>query len=199
AELVSRVFDRFFQADPGTTRSYGGAGIGLSLTKELVELHGGTITVESIQGQGTTFFLTIPFRITEPPEEIKQVNWKLQEPPLLSPKPENSPVPNRKNHQQKPEKKERATILVVEDNIDLRHFMITMLADDYKVYEAENGILGWEKALEIIPELIISDVMMPGMDGISLCNKLKSDERTSHISVILLTAKTDTANKLEGL
>jgi DNA-binding response OmpR family regulator len=97
----------------------------------------------------------------------------------------------RRNHSQR--------VLVIEDNADLRHFIAGFLSENYQVIEAENGLEGYQKALETLPDLIISDVMMPGLDGVSLCEKVKKDERTSHIPIILLTAKADTESKVNGL
>ncbi|CAN5392749.1 two-component regulator propeller domain-containing protein [soil metagenome] len=198
-ELISRVFERFFQADLSTTRAYEGAGIGLALTKELVELHGGTISVESKAGSGTIFGIQLPLQIVEQPKIILLEELVVDKKVLLDHQTANYPdftSIGRHDHQPK---KDQTVVLVIEDNDDLRHFIKDNLPEDYAAFEAEDGITGWNRALELVPDLIISDVMMPGIDGVSLCQKLKTDERTSHIAVILLTAKADTESKMAGL
>lgn len=197
AELVERVFERFFQADPSATRTHEGAGIGLALTKELVELHGGTISVESSQGQGSTFRIALPLEVAEEPETSWQEEPDEEQRLLLEQQTAFSESVEEK--EQQPARKDQPVVLVVEDNPDLRHFVRDCLPAEYAVYEAGDGNAGWEKALEVLPDLIISDVMMPGLDGVSLCQRLKTDERTSHIAVILLTAKADGKSKLAGL
>ncbi|WP_162339817.1 hybrid sensor histidine kinase/response regulator transcription factor [Cyclobacterium salsum] len=198
-EMVSRVFERFFQADLSLTRAYEGTGIGLALTKELVELHGGTIRVDSIPGEGSHFLITLPLQIIEKPESNLQKELLIKQQHLLGNKANfisETPVPNKI---EKKAKKYQTIVLVIEDNADLCHFIKNSLPAEFAVFEAEDGNIGWKKALELGPDLIISDVMMPGLDGISLCDRLKKDERTSHIAVILLTAKADMESKLAGL
>jgi signal transduction histidine kinase/ligand-binding sensor domain-containing protein/DNA-binding response OmpR family regulator len=192
-----RIFDRFHQVDTSATRSYEGTGIGLALVKELVELHRGEIRVESKEGTGTTFSLLLPFELSvacesEPAAESTQTAESLL---TFFPAEEAAPQPVAVKHTSN----NAIQILVVEDNAELRHFIIEQLSRQYKVTEAGNGRIGYEQALEIIPELIISDIMMPEMDGITFCRKLKTDERTSHIPVILLTAKADMESKMSGL
>uniref|UniRef100_UPI00359403C0 two-component regulator propeller domain-containing protein n=1 Tax=Aquiflexum sp. TaxID=1872584 RepID=UPI00359403C0 len=198
-ELISRVFERFFQADLSATRTFEGTGIGLALTKELVELQGGTITVESKPGEGSLFQILLPFQFIEVPEPniqnklpIKNNELSEQQPIFLS---ESA---NTNEHEQKP-KKDQTSVLVIEDNADLCHFIKNSLPAEFAIYEARDGNIGWKKALELGPDLIISDVMMPGLDGINLCQRLKTDVRTSHIAVILLTAKADVESKMAGL
>jgi signal transduction histidine kinase/DNA-binding response OmpR family regulator len=197
AAHLPRIFERFYQADSSATRQYEGTGIGLALVKELVELHGGQISAESTEGKGSTISVQISFTLAETGkvEQTEQV-VKLESLPLAAvmaneePGAEEPAAKNVNHHWQ---------ILVVEDNADLRHFIAGFLSDNYKVQEAENGLEGYRLALETIPDLIISDLMMPELDGISLCRKLKEDERTSHIPVILLTAKADAQSKISGL
>lgn len=197
--LVSRIFERFFQADFSATKSYEGAGIGLALTKELVELHGGTIRVESRSGKGTIFNIFLPLQVVEQPQVNHPEDLLISHKALQEQKYLISPDSVQENHQEILPIKDQTVVLVVEDNSDLRHFITESLPKEYAVFEAEDGNMGWKKALEQIPDLIISDVMMPGMDGISLCKELKTDERTSHIAVILLTAKADSDSKMAGL
>jgi signal transduction histidine kinase/DNA-binding response OmpR family regulator len=199
AELVSRVFERFFQADLSATRAYEGAGIGLALTKELVELHSGTISVDSKPGEGTNFLLTLPLQNIEKPEENLPEEIVLNREALRGQQATFSSESAKDSGQELRPKKDQTIVLVIEDNADLCHFIKNSLPTEYAVFEAEDGNMGWKRALELVPDLIISDVMMPGLDGISLCHRLKTDDRTSHIAVILLTAKADAESKLAGL
>jgi signal transduction histidine kinase/CheY-like chemotaxis protein/ligand-binding sensor domain-containing protein len=198
-EQLPYVFDRFFQVDSSSVRQYEGTGIGLSLAKELVLLHGGEITVESRFGEGTTFRVLLamghdhfdPENISvlstrESSDEIGKMQTELTK--ILFP--ENNPDVLQE---------EKPVILIVEDNADLRYYLRTQLEEFYKTEEAENGKIGLEKALQVIPDLVISDVMMPLMDGYTLCEEIKADERTNHIPVILLTARNTIENKLQGL
>jgi signal transduction histidine kinase/DNA-binding response OmpR family regulator len=197
-EGLSRIFDRFYQADPSTTRVHEGTGIGLALVKELVELHAGTIKAESTPGAGTTFVVTLPLEVAQPvakPE--KEPASKLAKEPggeyaAALADPTGEPM-------DKTLISYRISVLVVEDNREVRRLIQQSLSHYYEVVEAENGLEGYHKALDRIPDLIISDVMMPELDGVTLCGKLKADERTSHIPVILLTAKADIESKLTGL
>ncbi|MDQ4139082.1 MAG: ATP-binding protein, partial [Bacteroidota bacterium] len=194
---LPRIFDRFYQADSSTTRHYEGTGIGLALVKELVELHGGKIDAESTEGKGSTFNVQIPFALAETGEVEQGENQA-----VLESLPLKGVLTKSESNLEKLAGKNvnhHWQILVVEDNADLRHFIASLLSDKYKVQEAENGLAGHRIALETIPDLIISDLMMPELDGVSLCRKLKEDERTSHIPIILLTAKADVQSKISGL
>jgi signal transduction histidine kinase/DNA-binding response OmpR family regulator len=174
-EKLSKIFDRFFQVDDTSTKQYEGTGLGLTIVKELVELHSGKIKVESEIGTGSKFTITLP--VTKASEEIL----------------------SEQTHVSLDKDESRELILVVEDNPDVRSYIKENLENTYRVLEAVDGEDGIKKAIENIPDLIISDVMMPKADGYELCNKLKSDQRTSHIPLILLTAKADEKSKLEGL
>jgi signal transduction histidine kinase/ligand-binding sensor domain-containing protein/DNA-binding response OmpR family regulator len=202
AGLVERVFERFFQADSSLTRNHEGAGIGLALTKELVELHGGNIWVDSTPGLGSTFRVSLPLAVTEQPEESRpQENPELKKDQMPRPELRAKSFSNQAEDQvrEKPAILDQPVVLVVEDNAELRHFIQENLPEEYAVLEAEDGLKGWEWALEVLPDLIISDVMMPRLDGMRLCQRLKADERTSHIAVILLTARADAESQLAGL
>ncbi|MGI9552699.1 MAG: ATP-binding protein, partial [Aurantibacter sp.] len=188
-EKLPFVFDRFYQVDSTTTKEKEGSGIGLSLSKDLVELMDGTITVSSELNEGTFFTLQLPI------EEIKTRPQKMVE-----------PIPqSKKTTLKKPfalsktDKRDIPNILLVEDNADMRHFIKENLIAFYKVTEAINGEAGLKKATANSPNLIITDLMMPKMDGIELCKKLKTGVHTSHIPVIMLTAKAGMDNKIEGL
>lgn len=194
---LSRIFDRFYQVDDSATRSYEGTGIGLSLVKELVELHGGHIQVESTLGSGTNFRVRLPLD-TVPPGEIPDRKNTESEIPLADPV--TLLLPTIENPPQTGKQMGRSEhLLIVEDNGELRQFLVSHLSKTYVVSTEENGTCGYQTALKIIPDLILSDVMMPGLDGMHLCERLKTDERTSHIPIILLTARADLDSKLKGL
>jgi signal transduction histidine kinase/DNA-binding response OmpR family regulator/ligand-binding sensor domain-containing protein len=200
ADKLSHIFDRFYQVDDSSTRQQDGTGIGLALIKELVEMHHGTISVDSKPGVGTEFTVSLPGnRESYNPEEI--IEGKLEEEPIsmieeemverTTTPPESESVAEQETG--------KAIVLVVEDNFDVRQYIRENLPESYQVMEASDGSAGIEKARETIPDLIISDVMMPKQDGYELCQVLKNDEKTSHIPIILLTAKATSENKIEGL
>jgi len=181
-EQLPLIFQRFYQVEPETSNKYG-SGIGLSLVKELVELHAGTITVESPAAAPwqTIFTVWLPYR--EAPH------------PSVSPETEKTQAPAADTLPTEG----RPTILLVEDNQELAGFIDDCLASDYEIIHAADGEKGFEKAIAHLPDLIISDFMMPLMNGVDLCIKLKNHEDTSHIPVILLTAKAGLERRLEGL
>ncbi len=194
-EHLKHIFDRFYQAENAYARRYQGTGIGLALVKELVELHKGKIRVESEIEKGSTFIVELPISkeafAGEKFDEQTDIKTKsLRSVKSESQKQTTQPVSSR--HQK------NDIILVVEDNEDMRAFIVEKLSG-YAVHEAINGKEGFEKAKAILPDLIISDVMMPEMDGYALCEKVKSDEATNHIPIILLTAKGSTESKIQGL
>ncbi len=184
---IQRIFDRFYQADDRNIKK--GTGIGLSYVKELVELHKGTISVESKPGKGSEFIVHIPL-IGDCNEELAKIA-----------EPESTIVDQEKEvEKESGDLKSKAKyMLIVEDNTDVRMLLRTHFETSYNVAEANNGIEGWNKAIEIIPDVIISDVLMPDMDGYEFCKKIKKDERTSHIPVILLTALHSKEHEFKGL
>jgi signal transduction histidine kinase/DNA-binding response OmpR family regulator/streptogramin lyase len=212
AEHLTHIFDRFYQVEDPLTKGEEGTGIGLALVKELVELHHGDIEVESIVGKGTTFSVVLPLgREHLKDEEISNEQENMQDR-------KSDMVPDHKiqeelkiwNVQPEPENKtlkdrsqegggDNPLLLIVEDNRDLRHYMRGFLGEMYEIIECGNGQTGFEIALETIPDLVISDVMMPVMDGYEFCQRLKTDNKTSHIPVIFLTARADMVSKIEGL
>lgn len=169
---VQKLFERFYQKD----KSSKGAGIGLSLVKELVKLYHGEIRVQQ-DNHRMVFNVKLPLTVKEPEINIGQAN-------------ERGVVESTKDV---------PILLVVEDNADVRDFIATEFGKSYRILQAENGRKGVQIAFEEIPDIIISDVKMPVQDGIWLCNTLKTDERTSHIPIVLLTASTARKNELEGL
>jgi len=201
-DQLDKIFDRFYQIDDSLVRKQEGSGIGLALTKELVELHHGKIKVESEPGEGTTFTIHLPLGKEHLlPEEI------VTESPEITTEPQidsfvTEPLPSSESKVETTSKKrakDYPTLLIVEDNSDMRQYMRGCLESNLNIREAENGEVGLEQALKYLPNLIISDVMMPKMDGFQFCSKIKTDERTSHIPVILLTAKASGESKIEGL
>jgi signal transduction histidine kinase/DNA-binding response OmpR family regulator/ligand-binding sensor domain-containing protein len=199
-DKLPHIFDRFYQVDSSSTREQGGTGIGLALVKELVEMHHGTIHVSSQPRSGTEFTVSLPLgREHLQTEEIVSVRTEKESSiPVVETLPEAS-LPEQEMETKPARKKGKSLILIVEDNGDVRQYIRENLPPDCHVLEATDGLAGIEKALEIIPDLIISDVMMPRRDGYELCRTLKNDERTSHIPIILLTAKAASENKIEGL
>ncbi|MCB9285126.1 MAG: response regulator [Lewinellaceae bacterium] len=185
---LARIFDRFYQANPGSLSETEGTGIGLSVVKELVKLLDGDLLVKSAPGQGAEFRVYLPFTQTAPPA------------------PAAVPVPLESYQEEFPGEpipstylQEWPQVLVVEDNSGVVQYLRSILEGEYQIGVAVNGRQGIEKALEWIPDLIISDVMMPEQDGFELCRTLKSDFRTSHIPIILLTAKADLESTITGL
>ena len=194
--LIPRVFDRFYQVDPGSTRQGEGTGIGLALTKELVKLLGGEITVESTLGKGTTFAVTLPITQNAPLEKGEATDAiNRASLPLIPP---FSTLEELEDEAGLTEE-DAPLLLIIEDNADVVRYLVSLLGDQYRLRIAGNGQEGIDKAIEMIPDIIISDLMMPLKDGFEVCNTLKLDERTSHIPIILLTAKADDLSRVEGL
>ncbi len=202
-DRLANIFDRFYQVDDSSTRKGEGTGIGLALTRELVKLLNGKIEVQSEIGKGTIFFVKLPITtnsiikdeastLLEKDETIMPPTVFAGEPPskttaateVLLPFESESSLPN---------------LLIVEDNPDVIQFLVACLEDEYQLHIARNGQEGIDEAIEQIPDLIVSDVMMPEKDGFELCDTLKQDERTSHIPIILLTAKADLDSRISGL
>jgi signal transduction histidine kinase/DNA-binding response OmpR family regulator len=206
-EKLNYIFDRFYQADDSYSKDQEGTGIGLALAKELAKLHHGTISVESHIGEGSVFTVFLPAgkHHLKPDEIIDKPEMPAKREKIQEPVPEHEfsentlagedlPKPDEFN-----EKDDKPYVLIVDDNADLRSYMRDCLTEDYYIHEATEGVEGFSKATQQIPDLIISDVMMPKMDGYELCKKLKTDERTSHIPVILLTARASSESRIEGL
>ncbi|NBC28043.1 MAG: response regulator [Bacteroidetes bacterium] len=186
------IFDRFYQADSSNTRKYEGTGIGLSIAHEMVMLHNGTIDVKSSEGEGTEFIVRLPFE-----EEKKSVDYEPHVDEQLLTEAETASTPLPDFHLLLSEHDE--IILIVEDNEDVRSFIAEQLRGEYKILEAANGMEGIAVSQGTIPDLIITDLMMPEMDGYAFSEKIRSDEKTSHIPIIMLTAKAGLNPKIEGL
>ena len=198
-EQLAHIFDRFFQADNSSTRKSEGTGIGLALTKELVELMRGNIAVESTLGKDTVFTLLLPVRLdanTPMPQTEFQTSRTLA--PELVPDLADTQISNP-SAALLDSTDEKPTLLIIEDNTDVVTYIVGLLKKEYELHTAPNGQIGIDMAFEMIPDIIISDVMMPEKDGYEVCETLKNDERTSHIPIILLTAKAAEADRIVGL
>jgi signal transduction histidine kinase len=215
---LPHVFDRFWQADGSSKRKYQGVGIGLALVKELVEIHGGRATVESQEGKGTTFTVTLPYQKAEPmpkpkpettSETIPEVatsggtvtseEWlanlyrRAELFPALTPVQESlRPVETSRNGGQ-------PTILVADDEPDMLRFLKSQLSPHYRVLEAVDGQQAIEKASQFLPDIILLDMMMPEKDGLQACREIREHTPTQSIPIILLTARADEETKLGAL
>jgi signal transduction histidine kinase/ligand-binding sensor domain-containing protein/DNA-binding response OmpR family regulator len=194
-EVQEKIFNRFFQGDVNPAILNQGSGIGLSITLELVNLHGGTINVESIPGKGSVFTVQLPLEpIQEQVDEMDQLQMISSEHFQIS-----SQLSEGVAEQVTVPPIERQTVLLIEDNDDFRYYLKDNLNPFYKVVEASDGREGWQKVLSAHPQVIVSDINMPYIDGIQLSRKIKSDKRTNHIPIILLTAISGDTPQLKGL
>jgi signal transduction histidine kinase/DNA-binding response OmpR family regulator/ABC-type xylose transport system substrate-binding protein len=196
-EEMSQVFEIFYQGDYG---SHKGSGLGLPLTKELITLHHGSITVGSQKNKGSVFTVRLPlgkehFTETELSNEIQKFSSEEEEIFMSDLYSEDVFLPGTEESK----KEKLGSIVIVEDNPEMRKFLRQRLSESYYIYEAENGAKGLQIVFDQMPDLVISDVMMPVKDGFTLTEELKKDIRTSHIPVILLTAKTSAQQQMMGL
>jgi signal transduction histidine kinase/ligand-binding sensor domain-containing protein/DNA-binding response OmpR family regulator len=194
-DIQEKIFTRFFQADAVPAILNQGSGIGLSITMEFVKMHGGSVHLESIPGKGSTFSVLLPLEpLPEPavapglptqdndaavPRQLQTANGQAEPPGIAA--------------------ADKMTVLIIEDNEDFRYYLKDTLKPYYKIVEACDGREGWQKTLSAHPQVIVSDINMPFMDGIQLSQKIKMDKRTQHIPIILLTARTGDADQLKGL
>jgi len=200
-EMLNHIFDRFYQTDDSQTRDQEGTGIGLALTKELVKLHHGEISVESQVDKGSIFTVFLPDGKAHlnPDEIVSESTVETSNEDIPGQYHELAKHAARSKSGTSPSDESKPIILIVEDNADLLSYIRDYLDTSYFVIEARDGEEGLREAIKNIPDLVLSDVMMPKMDGFELCRKLKTDERTSHIPVILLTARASSESKIEGL
>lgn len=181
-----KIFERFFQHDlPGNIMNQG-SGIGLAITKEFVNLLGGTIHVESEEGRGSTFTVVLPVKEIIPSVIVSSVSETIPEIPEI-PIPVIPKIPNI------------PVVLLVEDNEDFLFYLKDNLRAYFNIAEAVNGREGWQKTLSVHPDIVVSDINMPEMNGLDLCKKIRHDPRTRHIPVVLLTAQTSSAQQLRGI
>ncbi len=204
-EHQSMIFDRFYQVDAKMNRKFEGTGLGLSISKELVELHQGILELEGSEGKGSTFRVYLPIEekaygtdkiVSE--SSINHIKEDIEIPSQINDLSEDDAL-NEPIEKSNETLKDKLKLLIVEDNPDMRRYITDCFGNRYEILEANDGKLGLGIAIKIIPDLIISDLMMPEMDGIELCKNLKSDVRTSHIPVILLTALASVEDRIKGL
>ncbi len=187
---LEKIFNRFFQVDDNSTQT--GTGIGLALTKELVKLHNGKIFVTSKPGKSSKFTVQLPY------DEIKTID-SVEDGSLSESAGEHlaGALPDELTNEQTTGGQK--IMLIVDDNADVRYFIKSHFSAGFQIVEAKDGVEGWNIALKTIPNIIISDVMMPDMDGFEFCRKIRKDERTSHIPILLLTALGSREHEIEGL
>jgi signal transduction histidine kinase/ligand-binding sensor domain-containing protein/DNA-binding response OmpR family regulator len=186
AEDKGKIFDRFYQVSQAEPGKYLGTGIGLAFVKDLVELHKGTIQLEDNLPQGSIFKINFPAKTIDPPEDEEDATVES--------------VDDEFNLEEaEEEQNDLPIILVVEDNDELNQYLCKVLSKCGEVIAAKDGKEGLEKAFQTIPDIVVSDIMMPEVDGYTLCKTLKEDNRTSHIPIILLTAKSDDTSHIEGI
>ncbi len=203
ASSHNRVFERFFQADSSTTRRYGGTGLGLALAHELVERHGGRISFKSEEGRGTVFYVWIPAGVpssllsegnglgaspAEPMQEVFKTADRFLNLDVSDGLPKGTQAGCGQHR-----------ILVVDDEADMRRFLLNNLKDSFRISLAANGKDALELARDLHPNLMILDWMMPEMDGLAVCQRIKADESTRDIRVIMLTARSDEVSKIQAL
>ncbi len=200
---LGKIFDRYYQVEGSMRSGTFGTGIGLSLTRELVRLMHGEIRAESQPGCGSRFTVTLQLGKTHlDPDEYTILKT------IMPPSARNEIAPEAVKKlpgksdtvsERKGGSSDLPVVLIVEDQEDIRNYLAVHIGDNFRVLEAENGVLGLSAAIQHIPDLVITDLIMPGMDGLEMCGKLKEDEHTSHIPVIMLTAKTDLPDRMAGI
>lgn len=204
ADEVAHIFDRFYRAGSASEEQYGGTGIGLALTKELVELHKGSIEVTSEVGKGTTVIVRLPlgkahFREDQVIRDHELSQERIPPSMLAESVTLEDQGPGDNGEQEPLQESQKPMVLLIEDNADVRAYVKSILDEAYILLQAVDGNEGLRQARSFVPDLIISDVMMPGMNGYEVCRQLKCDEKTSHVPVILLTAKASDDSRIEGL
>lgn len=193
----ARVFERFFQGDAGLARGHEGMGIGLAIAREMVEMHGGALTVESEPGVGTTFTFTLPLGCDHlDPDDIDTAETPEARPHSIGGR---VPLPAGTAPDTGAEAGPRPSLLLVEDNLDMRAYLRLHLDLHYEVREAENGLVALQRLEDAVPDIIVSDVMMPHLNGYELCQRIRADERWRKIPVVMLSAKAAVDHRIEGL
>ncbi len=209
AAQLPHIFDRFYQADSQSNRAYEGTGIGLALVRELVNVLDGTIEVDSQQGIGTAFTVKIPSPLSPRGVPSNGEALMAEENTFILPSGPiddsvrgvnlTSPLGRVVRHRGDDSAGGLGLLLIVDDNADIRAYVRSVFETEYQIIEATDGLDGMERAIEQVPNLIISDLMMPNVDGLEFCRLLKSNEKTSHIPIVMLTAKANLESKMEGL
>lgn len=197
-EALPHIFERFYRVDQGNEQSIEGTGLGLALTRELVKLLEGDIRAESKPGEGACFFISLPVTRQAPEHEENTLN-SIEDTFSRQARQPDSKETEAGDVEGVGGSSEMPGLLIVEDNLDVIDYLKSIVDPYYHIFTARDGKAGYDAALEHVPDIIISDVMMPGMDGIQLLEYLKSDMRTSHIPVIMLTARADMESRLKGL
>ncbi len=204
-EKLPRIFDRFYQVESAQNRGYEGTGIGLALVKELVEVLNGEIFIESEEDFGTTVTLKLPIESYDLESELVEKTVKIIEFPepnaeavLLNSEAALMHYRGEIGERRLNRKYDKDLLLIIDDNADIRQYISRIFEEEYQIIEAIDGEDGLQKAIERVPDVIISDLMMPKMDGFELCKNIKTNEATSHIPVILLTAKATVESRIEG-
>ncbi|AZQ61318.1 hybrid sensor histidine kinase/response regulator [Flammeovirga pectinis] len=202
-EYLTKIFDRFVNVQLPNYNGQKGTGIGLALVRDYVKLHNGQVTVESTENEWTTFTIFLPI------QELKFINKNEIEDHVVVSEVEIDSIitsqPEENNYIEEEQEDEitiedsRPTLLIVEDDVDMQAFLVELFEDEYHILRANNGADGWKLAKSKLPTIIISDWMMPKMNGAKMTEKIKSDLRTSHIPTILLTAKSGIDSKMEGI
>jgi len=202
-DKIEHIFQRFYHIEDYHDHHYEGSGVGLAFVYELIKLYQGEISVSSTEGQGTKFTVQIP--IDEHYLEENQLVGRFDVAPIDISTSQDLPVADfkkfadAKSAKQETQVKDTSVILIIEDDKEIRDYIRNSLGSKYRIFCAENGLEGFKRAVKIIPDLIISDIKMPEIGGIQLCNQLKEDEKTSHIPIVLLTAYSSREYKIEGL
>lgn len=192
-DKLDKIFEPFFQTEIPKSIINQGSGIGLAITKEFVKIHGGSIQVKSVVGVGSSFKVMLPLRESDNTLDVnvpESHHWETVEP---------NNIDDALSSEKISGKTEKKSLLLIDDNDDFRFYLRDNLKFLYTIHEAANGSDGWNRVLSLQPDLIVSDIAMPDMNGIELCTKIKSDQRVSHIPVILLTARTNEEQRIEGL
>lgn len=195
---IPYIFDLFYQSQNPSADV--GSGVGLALTKQLVEAMNGTIKVESEVGVGTTFMVSLPLKATRQDAVIKPIEAYEPESPNYNQEPEESiEVPEESIEEPETTQKNAVSVLVVEDNADVARYIGMQIGHKYQLYFAHDGVEGLERALSLMPDLIVTDLLMPRKDGLEMCREIKMSEVLNHIPVIMITARSTDADRLEGL
>ncbi len=214
----TQIFERFTQVDDASTRTQEGTGIGLALTHTLVSLHGGTLTVDSTEGEGTTFSVTFQRGHAHLPEEhiVQSPDASASPSPASDASPtepdpatppantmpqgtEEGPATTPSDAASPPSDEDRPLVLIVDDNDDVRTYVRTVLHPTFRIAEAATGVAGLEQARTLLPDVILADIMMPKMDGLAMTNQLRTEPETAAIPIVMLTARAGIDDELEGL